>query len=424
MKFVNTSIKKFSLLSLFLFRIFNRAALTGRRREIEDSENAATIIFVASIRDFQLTNEGEFGPDKIEFWRQEITTLKLSSKLVIMPFSSRQNKKIPNDAHFIEPFAFPSRFTKISFWSIVRLVMIRRASLETSNTPLSVYIAKQIWINFLSNSKPRVVIGIGLTDVLLETCKEMGIKTIECQHGVFSEIELKRWWHVPTKSKSSYPDLLLTWHSYYSKITKELGISALTVGYPFNFPEIDQCETFPCEPTTSSREFIVATLSCREVSGIDTWGMIDKNMDCALNLLIKQGYQVCLRIHPIAEKGLIRRIQITRWLNRRYRGAEVVFPSDVNILNSLKSASIHLTVSSSTILEASYLGIPTLSLSSECLAWFPPELTELGIIKSTTTETILIDAICLLKLPTVQFRNPLNIHGFREVILKWTSDSD
>ena len=424
MGFVRTSLNRLHFVWLFFSRTLNRSALANRREAGEAIDEHSTIIFVASVRDFQLTSEGAFAPDKFEFWRQEINSLDLSSKLVVMPFSEKQNKNMPKDAHFIEPFALPSNFTGIGFWAVIGLLRNQHTGQPTTRNPQSIYVTKQIWMNFLSYSKPKVVIGVGLTDIVLETCSELGIKTIECQHGIFSENELKRWWKAPSKADSYFPDLFVTWDRHYSEIATKLGINALTLGYPFDFSKIDQHEAILQERTQSSEVSIVATLSCRETSGIDPWGMIDADMDFAISALLGSGFRVYLRVHPMAEKDSTRRVKVSRWLNLRYPGSEVIFPSEETILRSLQVADIHITVSSSTILEASYLGIPTLCFSTECLSWFPDQIMNMGIVKPTNKESILEDVNELIKFPTNKFRNPLDTQRFRQVVLEWTANSN
>ena len=424
MRFVKISYKRFLFLWLFLSRTLNRSALAHRRDAGQTVDQQSTIIFVASVRDFQLTGDSQFVPDKFELWRQEIKSLGLSAKLVVMPFSEKQNKSIPQEAYFIEPFALPSRFTGIGVGAIFSLLRSLHKSQQTLRTPQSIYITRQLWKNFLLYSKPKVVIGIGLTDLMLEVCSELGIKTIECQHGVFSAAELKRWWRTPSEVTDYFPDLFVTWDRHYSEIATKLGINALTLGYPFDFSKIDHDEAILQQPTRSAEASIVATLSCRETSGIDPWGMIDTNMDFAISVLLGSGFRVQLRVHPMAEKGFIRRFKVSRWLSQRYPGCEVIFPSDETILQSLKAADIHLTVSSSTMLEAAYLGIPTLCFSTECLSWFPDQIMNMGIVKPTNRESILEDVIELIKFPTNKFRNPLDIQRFRQVVLEWTANSN
>jgi hypothetical protein len=388
------------------------------------NDEQSTIIFVASLTDFQLTNEGQYAPDKFEIWRQEIKLLGLSSKLVVMPFSEKQNKKIPQEAHYIEPFALESGFTGIGLAAVVRLLRSQHAIRPPFRSPLSIYVTKQLWRNFLLCSKPKVLIGIGLTDVMLDACSELGIKTIECQHGVFSEVELKRWWNAPTGAINYFPDLFMTWDEYYSEIASKLGMSALTLGYPFDFSKIGQHEAISQQVPDDSRGTILATLSCRESNGIDPWGMINTDLDFAISELIRSGFRVQLRVHPMAERAFIRRFHISRWLSQRYPGSHVIFPSERTIIQSLKMADIHLTVSSSTILEAAYLGIPTLCLSNESLSWFPKQLVSLGFVKPTDKESIHEDVNELIKFRISEFINPLDTHSFRRVVLEWTANSN
>jgi hypothetical protein len=420
MGFVKPYVDKLRFIWLFLSRTLNRSALAHRRQAGQAGVNQSTVIFVASVRDFQLISKRQFAPDKLEFWRQEVKTLGLSSRLIVMPFSEMQNKNVPGDAHFIEPFALPPDFTGIGLRAIFDLVTNKISREGLCSTPRSIQITKQLWKNFLLYTKPKVVIGVGLTDAILETCREQGIKTIEFQHGVFSTSELKRWWKELSEGGNNVPDLFVTWDEHYSKVATKLGISSVTLGYPFDFTKSVQSNMISQDPMSSLKKRIIVTLSCRETTGIDPWGMIDEDIDFAILELLRSGCEVRLRIHPMAEKGLIRRFKVSKWLSRRYQGAALIFPSDESILESLRSVDIHLTVSSSTILEASYLGIPSLFFSRECLPWFPSELIGLRMMTLTSKMSILEDVKELSNLSINQYRNPLSTQLFRQVLSNWS----
>lgn len=424
MGFVVTSYKRILFLWLFFSRTLNRTSLANRRHAEQLFDQPSTVIFVASIRDFQISNEGQFVPDKFEIWRQEINSLGLSSKLVVMPFSDKQNKEILQEALYIEPFVWTSSIKGIGLMAVFRFLRDRLFTQSPFRSAWSVYATKQIWKNFLLCSKPRVLIGIGMTDVILEVCSELGIKTIECQHGVFNEMELKRWWAEPSSAINYFPDLFVTWDRYYCEIASKLGINALTLGYPYDFSKIVEREAISQQVNKDSRGNIVATLSCRETNGIDPWGMINTDIDLAISALIRSGIRVLIRVHPMAEKDFMRRFNVSRWLSKRYPGSQVIFPSEKSILQSLKMADIHLTVSSSTILEAAYLGIPTLCLSNETLSWFPKQLVSLGFVKQTNEESILEDFNDLINVRIKEFTNPLDTHLFRRVMLEWTANSN
>jgi hypothetical protein len=161
--------------------------------------------------------------------------------------------------------------------------------------------------------------------------------------------------------------------------------------------------------------------------------MIDKNMDISILKLLSLGILVRLRLHPVVEGGAIRRACISRWLTRRYQNSEVVFPKNESILRTLNNANVHLTIASSTALEASYMGVPTLILEAAYLippavhlplesgSFLPQNLLSLGIIKTTSKDSLLKNLELFMTLPRSPFMNSLNISEFKEQITRWTS---
>jgi hypothetical protein len=399
----------------------NPRALSSRKDINGRADFNPEIIFVAAIQDFQLTNNGRFVPDKFDYWRQETAILKLSSVIVVMPFSNKQKKNISHEAVFIEPFIMPPSYSNFGIRTLFHLAKMQYLSLVGGGKPLSISISEEIWTNFLVKTKPRVIMGIGLTEVLLEVSRNLGIKTIEYQHGIFGESDFRRWWLSGVNNRLNYPDLFMTWDDYYSDIARNAGANTLTIGYPYCFRSPIEKKIRSTVGDVFSRELVVVTLSCREVNGIDKWGMVSHSLDISIQKLLKLGYRVLLRIHPMAEKGKLRRKNISRWLNQRYPGSKIIFPSDESIISSLKGADVHLTVSSSTILEAAYIGIQSLILSSDALKLFPPRLTNSGIIKLTSPDSILQDILSCLNSSKVDFQNPLDIKSFQEILLDWTS---
>ena len=391
------------------------------------------VVFVASTADFQRDYYDNYVPDKLELWRQKVAALKINSMLVLMPFSKTSGKVIPKDALFIERLIIKPLSDKNKSFGLLSVVKEWRFNASAKRLPLSSYIHSQVWYNFLNGVKPKVLIGIGLTDVILKICGELGIKTIEVQHGIFSEGDPAKWWEYSNRGGRYGPDLFFTWDDHYSNIAATLRINSHTIGYPFEFQHLHLTRPTLQNVGSDYRPVVVVTLSCRLPQGIDPWGMIDKNMDISILKLLNHGILVRLRLHPALRDGVIRRARISNWLTKRYQNSEIIFPKDESILRSLYSGDVHLTVASSTVLEASYLGVPTLILQAAYLAppamYFslesheplPHDLLSLGIIKTTNFESILQDVDNFLELPRKPFTNPLNISEFLMQITKWTS---
>jgi len=433
MKSTANSMTKIFYLMRVLSRIYNPHAWMGPKSLKFLSALNPDIVFVASASDFQRAYDGTYIPDKLELWRHQVESIKLNSVLVLIPFSHAAAKANPKDVISIEPLVLKPLIQQKRFLALFHLLKKWRFNSDLAREPFSTYLHSQIWLNFLARTKPKLLIGIGLTDGLLGICSELGIKTIEVQHGIFSDAELRNWWQYSGDGQRYGPDLFVTWDDHYSEIASTLKINSLTVGYPFEFQGSSETEPTLRKFSNNQRPAVAVTLSCRLPGGIDPWGMIDKNMDISILKLLNQGILVRLRLHPAVQGGVIRRSHISSWLTKRYQNSEIVFPKDESILQTLNFSDVHLTVASSTVLEASYLGVPTLILQAAYLkppaAYFsleadqslPDDLLSLGIIKTTNVDSILQDVEDFLRFPRKPFVNPLNISEFQQRVTTWTS---
>jgi hypothetical protein len=153
-------------------------------------------------------------------------------------------------------------------------------------------------------------------------------------------------------------------------------------------------------------------------------------MDLSIIKLLQKGFRVRLRLHPAVEGGRIHRALLVKWIEHRYQGVEISLPSRESILTSMLDASINLTIASSTILEASYLGLSTLVLEASYLgasildptnelhSSLPEVIRQYDYVRTTNFDSILDDVAHLSKVRRKQFRNPLDVNEFQKQTLK------
>lgn len=226
----------------------------------------------------------------------------------------------------------------------------------------------------------------------LLACKQLGIKTVDLQHGVQGDLHLAygQWNRVPTDGYGSLPDYFWVW----SNLEKEAidswnkGITthqALVGGNLFleqwkddSSEIVIECDSiFQKAQLLQNKPSILLTLS----PGVLTDDLMGQTWDVVKNT--QQQYNWNIRLHPsmLDEKNTIKE-------NLKKRGIfqyELDVCSELPLYSVLRNVSLHITVQSSTVLEAGEFGIKSIITSDygEALYRSVIEYGEAYIFKSS-----------------------------------------
>ena len=171
------------------------------------------------------------------------------------------------------------------------------------------------------------------------------------------------------------PGLFLGWHDDFTKMVENLGIPAVTIGYPNTLLQrIDL-------PLEDSRERkILVTLGWGYKVSVDLNGIMSPELYNYLEEIPSNNLK--FRLHPVSCNSRKQILQNSKWLKKEFPDCSLVLPYDESLLESLSSCSFHVSHESSTFFEASLLGITTLLLQSKdrFLIPIPEEIIKLNLL--------------------------------------------
>ena len=189
----------------------------------------------------------------------------------------------------------------------------------------------------------RMVIGIGLSQPLLEAARELGIKSVEVQHGLLNEGTLDK--HFGDR----IPDVFLAWNQKSAEIAEARGMSSLIVGNPVSFGEAISVAK------EKQKLPLCVALQYERILGL-VLPMQHPSLSAVLEQAASQGKKIIFRLHPVVESKTMARAISVVWLRLRWPGNAVHFPSKFTIEDSANLTQGLVTWKSGTAYEFTLLG--------------------------------------------------------------------
>ncbi|TRX34808.1 hypothetical protein FNW52_13355 [Flavobacterium sp. ZT3R18] len=232
---------------------------------------------------------------------------------------------------------------------------------------------KAYYISVLQKTKPRLALVVSYycdsNMAFIQACNDLGIKTIDIQHGVQGELHLaySKWEKVPKIGYGLLPDYFLVWSDDEKDIidtwnTNVIKHKALISGNMFS--EIwkdnssrlvkDYDEAFN-KTKKNNVASILVTLSpgmCTDELMGETWKLL-KN--------IQNQYDLFIRLHPVMMSD---KFKIIKKLNDNgIVNFEIDICSVMPLYTVLRNIDIHITVQSTVVIEASEFAKPSIITS-------------------------------------------------------------
>jgi hypothetical protein len=278
------------------------------------------------------------------------------------------------------------------------LSMVRAAGLpqqavalgEMSRLAARIAVMAECFGKWLSATTPRLVFVNCYYSLegaaLMLACMRRGIVSIDVQHGVQGEqhVAYGRWINVPSSGYELLPEHFWCWSELEVRAIRSWAEgrtnrhSAFVGGNPWM--EMWQDERSPFVAAADEAVRAVLHPERRTILVTLQWGMTDQTFLTPLLELIAtagKSWTWWLRLHPVMRT---RRRQIKAMLHARgLRDVLLDEPSDFALPALLKHSDVHLTYSSSTVLEAAALGVASVVISPASAAYFP-DLVRDGLV--------------------------------------------
>ena len=330
------------------------------------------VLFIVSPVDVQTPSGNHYFPDKLDGVIKVVEDHKLSVLSVFHLFSIKNKFEGKSDFKRLE-ILIPLIIVSHPIMIIKNFRVIKEVFLNQRLITLKQKIRASLWISLFLLVKPKIIFGIGIDQVILSVCKRMQIETVEVMHGLFDSVSsLFPFMNEPEIVK---PGLFLGWHDDFTKMVENLGIPAVTIGYPNTFLQrID----LPLEDLPERK--ILVTLGWGYKVSVDLNGIMSPELYNYLEEIPSNNLK--FRLHPVSCNSRKQILQNSKWLKKEFPDCSLVLPYDESLLESLSSCSFHVSHESSTFFEASLLGITTLLLQSKdrFLIPIPEEIIKLNLL--------------------------------------------
>jgi hypothetical protein len=258
----------------------------------------------------------------------------------------------------------------------------------------------KIHIQQLRQFNPKLVFMVGYYGLdgmaLVRACRQIAVPIVDIQHGVQGEMHpaYSAW---PTLIKSSHyellPDYFWVWSAWEKSIIDKWSGSnahkALIGGNPWadawgaNNKFIDAKSAYIAAQALTARsnkkKIVLVTLQ---------YGLSPSEQLLPLYELIRLAsseFQFWVRLHPVM---LARREEIRRMLISAGE-FELDEPTDIALPALLKYADVHLTHSSSTVIEAAHAGVKSVVTSRYGYELYPSYFRdEIAVLECGTSEKL------------------------------------
>jgi hypothetical protein len=201
---------------------------------------------------------------------------------------------------------------------------------------------------------------------IVQSCKELGITTIELQHGLIYNQHVGYVKRKKSENSDCVPDFIFTWGDYFSDIIRRGFLFKKKTIRSVGFPHIENIlhTTYPRDKDIEgfSKDFENTIL----ISGQER-GDVDVFIKKAAQLNNTTGF--IYKPHPRDVKTYCFQEKNILLIDRK----KDIYPL-------LASVDIHMTVFSTTMMESFAFGVPNILVSSEDI-----DVIKLGIIDNETT---------------------------------------
>ncbi len=206
----------------------------------------------------------------------------------------------------------------------------------------------RVWLKLLKKIGATSLIGIGLTKEEILAARELKIKSIEVQHGVFFEGAISYYW------PAAKPDFFALWPLRKKQLINSSDMQNITIPFP-RFPKIRH--------KLPSFDFLVP-LTCGEIWDSETDFLHGAMPEQVFRLLKTSPYsdsKLRFRIHPSFDKK--RKSDLVRNLKSAFKGCTVASYQDESVEDFLSKGSVVLIHESTIWLEAFFAGVSVVTTS-------------------------------------------------------------
>lgn len=235
-----------------------------------------------------------------------------------------------------------------------------------------------LYRRLLKKIQPKVVVLAQgyLWEDMIEACKELGIKTVELQHGLIYPMHVAYSFQGDSKKKETFADYLLVWGNYWkSSVEYPIPIDrVVNVGFPY-------IESKKDSHTNVGRKRQALFISQGDI------GDVLSKFAVALSNSPDLDFDILYKFHPLEQSGWKERYP---WLAASR--VHIVDTEEVTLHELFIECMVQVGVCSTALVEGLAFGLPTYILEAKCAELMQPYIDR-GVMKKIASPDELIEDI-------------------------------
>ena len=244
----------------------------------------------------------------------------------------------------------------------------------------------RMWSSFLRQVNARLVIGIGLDQIMVEGAHHVGIQCVEVQHGLLGPSTIDMYWPPAGEADRKGPDLVMAWDRSYQSNIEAAGLTAITTGPALLAKDL----LVNVDAQESLGDPLHRNWDLREASGdkvrklliLLSWGqhgtlgVFDPIFESLIGELAGQldASRFIFRLHPVVAAHHTKSVEVRTMLLERFPGCSIHSPRDFSFEHSCQGCYALLSRPTASIFDAAVLGVRSFVVGGFKPAEIPEDL--------------------------------------------------
>lgn len=321
------------------------------------------VLFVASPSDFMERKGTVYTSDKLGTYIEGAKLADFKVGIILLEGTGSLRRPAAFEVHSFPGIPVTFAFAETFAW--LKHSFVHRSGPTTSiRDHLRIYLPT--WSQVLSVTRPKVVIGIGLRQDLLQAARDLKIPTIEVQHGIASAELMKAYW------PELAPDTFFVWDNHTADLSEKAGMKAVVTGHPhLSTSSLESAQNSTCQKA------VAIALTYEAEDSVDPFGCFPSEVFAIAKELTRTGYALKFRLHPtlVGEK-LVTSILLKVWILLRFPKSKVLNPKRSSVRDFASQTDFLLTRESSLAFEFSLFGRKAIVTNDEARVVFREHLGE------------------------------------------------
>lgn len=322
------------------------------------------VLFVASPSNFMEPSEAAYASDKLGPYIEGAQLNNVQFTTMLLPGTGSLGKSLP-----YRVYPFPRIPASLVFTATMKWVKSTYPGRQWSKPRYTDHLRGHVpkWNQVLTSVRPKLIVGIGLRQDLLQAAKESNIATVEVQHGLATGESMREvYW------PDLVPDFFFVWDKHTADMAEKVGIKAIVTGHPYL-----STNGLEFERNSHSQRAAAIAVTYEAKDSSDPFGCIPREVFDTAKQLLQEGYKLKFRLHPaFAGEKFFTSVLLRLWIWLHFPNSQIINPKRFTVRDVAMQTDFLLTRDSSLAFEFNLFGRKAVVTSGEARVRFRNHLGE------------------------------------------------